>query len=230
MNLGDSILRPGEVLEIVTNYGVIKASSPGFFPHDSDPALLPPILPLLQPHSGYFSSPVVGDSIWILHDLSNSQLFFYLRHSDLPKRVMDILSNEDENIEVVFSRDTDKGIYQLFFSDGTGIRISKDNSIICIDPDGNIDMYTDDSNRAISISPDSVCIGARSEDAGKIHTHAAYGEKVEECLEMIGNILSNLRTTAMGNPYTAHLSTALASVNMLSNKVKTVTSKDVKIV
>ena len=118
----------------------------------------------------------------------------------------------------------------MFFNDGTGIRFMKDGNYIQINPDGNIDRVIEKSNRSISISNDSICIGKKSDDASKVSTHAAYGERVEDCLNTINNILTQLQMLATPNPYTAALAPAFASLPKLTSQIEQITSNDVKII
>ena len=67
MKLVNGILRPGEILEVLEN-GKIKASAPGLFTEE-DKDLNPPIMPfweLMGGHANTFSTPIVGDEIWLL--------------------------------------------------------------------------------------------------------------------------------------------------------------------
>ena len=230
MIFASSFLRPGTVVEVVDNYGTIKATSPGLFSVNDDPSLLPPIIPFNQGPANSFSSVLKDEVVWIFHDNANSQLFFYLRLNQLSQSVKDLLDSGDVNQEIIFSRDTDKGIYQMFFNDGTGIKFMKDGNYIQINPDGNIDIVTEKSNRSISISGDSICLGKKSDDASKVNTHAAYGERVEDCLTTINNILTQLQTLATPNPYTAALAPAFSSLPKLASQIEQITSNDVKII
>lgn len=231
MELSKCFLRPGTVVEVVDRVGTVKATSPGLFSVDDDHELLPPIIPFTQSSGSSFSSPKVGDIIWILHDRSNSQLFMYIRYNRFDDVVSKILKEgEDEDIEVIFSRDTNKGLYQLYFSDGTGIKLLRDDSFICIKPNGDIDIVTENSKRSISLSGDSICLGADSENAPSVKNHVAYGEKVEECLNTINSVLKQLQKLATANPYTSPLSAAFATLPKLETQIPSITSNDVRVI
>lgn len=231
MELDRCFLRPGIVVEIVDKKGTIKATSPGLFSVEDDHELLPPILPWFQGSNSSYSSPLVGDVVWILHDRSNTQLFHYIRFNRLDDSVSKMLEeSEDENIEVIFSRDTSKGLYQLFFSDGTGIKLLRDNSYICIKPNGDIDIVTENSRRSISLSGDSICLGADSENAKSVQTHVAYGERVEDCLNTINSILKQLQSLATANPYTSALKPAFATLPKLESQISKITSDEVRVI
>ena len=150
-------LRPGTVVSVEDRYGTIKATSPGLFSVEDDPELLPPITPFVQINENGFSSVKVDDPVWILYDKSNSQFLQYIRIVQLSPDIRDLLESENsDNIEILFSRDTDNGLYQIFFSDGTGIKFLRDESYILITPNGDIEISkNDEMNRCISISADS---------------------------------------------------------------------------
>lgn len=231
MDLYSSFLRPGVVVEVVDSEGTIKATSPGLFSVEDDHELLPPIIPFCQGNGSSFSLPVVGENVWILHDKKNTQLFFYIRYHNVDDNVKKFLKdNKDEHIEVIFSRDTTKGVYQILFSDGSGLKFLKDGNYILISPEGNIDIVTENSKRSISISGDSICLGAPSKNASNISTHVAYGERVEDCLNTIASILKQIQEIAVSNPYTSSLSPAFTLIPKLESQILKVTSNDVKTV
>lgn len=225
-------LRPGTVVSVEDRYGTIKATSPGLFSIEDDPELLPPITPFVQINENGFSSVKVDDPVWILYDKSNSQFLQYIRIVQLSPDIRDLLDSENsDNIEILFSRDTDNGLYQIFFSDGTGIKFLKDESYILITPNGDIEISkNDEMNRCISISADSICIGKGVDDASKVNDYVAKGNEVEDCLSTINNILTKLQSLCSGNPYTMNLSPAFTELPSLTTKINRVSSKDVKIV
>ena len=230
MKMKNCELLPGKVVQVDDpGSGVVRCTAPGLFSVNDDPSLLPPITPFIPSgHRGAVSTPAEGDKVWIITEEGNSQMIWWIRRGDEPDEVKSI--NPDR--EVVFSRDTDNGVYQLFWSDGEGIKFLKDGSYIRISPDGNIDIVREGINRAISISPGSICLGKGSDDESLVSTHAAYGERVEDALDAIYNILSNLSKLCAGNPYTGTLKPALneLTLSQLSSKISKCTSKDVKIV
>lgn len=231
MNFSTSTLRPGKVLQVVDEKGTVKISAPGLFSADADPEMLPPVYPICPVHRGGFSSPLVDDRVWVLHDEANSQLFLYIRFNDLPYEVTKLLNAETET-EVVFSRDTDNGVFQLYFSSGEGVKILGNGSYILIHTNGDIDIYKEGLNRSISLSDDSICLGKSSGEAGSVDTHVAYGETVEDALDVIYNILLKLKTGCVSNPYTSNISTLISMTDL--TKLQTLknqcTSGDVKTV
>ena len=231
MKMKNCELVPGVIVRVDDPAaGVIRCTAPGLFSVNDDPSLLPPIMPFVPSgHRGSVSTPAEGDKVWIIVEEGNSQMIWWIRRGDEPDEVKSI----DPAREVVFSRDTDKGIYQLFWSDGEGIKFLKDGSYIRISPEGNIDIVKEGINRAISISPDSICLGKGSDDAGGVDTHAAYGERVEDALNAIYDILKGMSTSCLQLPqYLGPLKSSLNEITLtqLSSKISKCTSKDIKIV
>lgn len=229
MNFSTSTLRPGKVLQVVDEKGTVKLSAPGLFAENSDPDLLPPAYPICPVHRGGYSSPLEGDRIWVLHDDMNSQLFLYIRFNDLPYEVASLLDKETET-EVVFSRDTDQGVFQLYFSSGEGVKMLGNGSYILIHTNGDIDICKEGLGRSISLSDDSICLGKSSGEASGVDKHVAYGETVEDALDVIYNILFKVKTGCISNPYTSNISTLISLTDLI--KLQTLknqcTSGDVK--
>ena len=71
-------LRPGTILEVLTDEGVIKASVPGLF-SAQDQEVLPPIYPFCVGGSNTFSTPNVGDEVWVLSFTDNLQQLYWFR-------------------------------------------------------------------------------------------------------------------------------------------------------
>ncbi len=201
-------LLPGKVIEVVNNKGVIKATSPGLFSVDDSADLLPPIYPFVENHAYSFSSPVVDDEIWILYNEENTQVLFYIKRKQIPDHVQTLLDAGDTNIEVIFSRETDDGTYQAYFSDGTGIKFLKDDSYICIKNDDTIVLSTPDKNRTISIGPDSISLGTE----GGSKEPALLGDQTKTAFTNIYNILSAIQSAATPNPYTSPIGAAITSL------------------
>ena len=228
MNLSECEIRPGEVVKIVNNYGKIKASSPGLFSVDDDPDLLPPCIPFIQLNASSFSSVKIGDPIWIIRDRSNTQLFFYIKIFQLPSDVKTNILNDSQDKDILFYRDTDNGIYQIFFN-GEIIKLTHDDAYIAIDKDNNINISNGDPDRTISISSDCICLGKKSGDT-KQAKPVAYGDEVENCLNQIYDILNELKSLASANTYTYNLTTAFLTLPQLEKDIEKISSDDVKTV
>ncbi len=222
MFLKDIQLLPGKVIEVVDDRGVVKATSVGLFSVDDDSGLLPPIYPFIESHSSSYSSPLVDDEVWIVYNDTNPQVLYYIRRKQLPQHLQELLG--DDNIEVIMSRDTDDGLYQIFFSDGTGIKLLKDESYICIKNDDTIVLSTPDSNRTISIGGDSISLGTEGGSAEP----ALLGNQTKQALTQIYNLFMSTATAAASSPFTAPISTALnASLPQLKSQIERILSENV---
>ena len=78
MKLANGELRPGVVLEVLSVDGIIKASVPGLF-SSRDQELLPPIYPFGVGASNTFSTPNIGDEVWVLSFTDNLQQLYWFR-------------------------------------------------------------------------------------------------------------------------------------------------------
>lgn len=228
MNLSQCHIIPGTVITVDDPMrGIIKCTAPGLFSVDDDPELLPPIRPFVQTHEGSISSISEGDQVWVLKDDRNSQMLYWIRRYVIPDTLRDVSPDR----EVVFCRDTDNGVYQLYWSSGEGVKLLAGGGSVYIDNDGNVNIQKEGPNRAISISDDSICLGKDITSAPNIYTHAAYGEKVEDALSTIYTILENISRVSTSNPYTSNLVGAIEPMlPILDLKISGCTSKDVKIV
>lgn len=147
MKLENCQLRPGKIVEVIDNKGTIKAVVRGLFSENDDISLLPPIIPFVSNNTSSFSSPKIDDIVWVLTQQGNSQQFFYL---GLNKNSIDLqnLQNEDENIEIIFSRKIDEDLTQFYYRDSDGINILNKNDIITM----NNGIFIKTNNEHINIS------------------------------------------------------------------------------
>ena len=95
MKLSQGILRPGRVLEVLDN-GKIKATAPGLF-NAQDQPLLPPILPFPSWHANSYSSPKVGDEVWVLNLMDNPLQLHWFRKDNFTENPV----IQEENVEVL---------------------------------------------------------------------------------------------------------------------------------
>ncbi len=224
MFLKDIQLLPGKIIEIVDEKGTIKATSVGLFSVDDDPELLPPIYPFIENPISNFSSPLVDDEIWIIYNNSNTQVLYYIKRRQIPQHLQDLMNSGDENIEVIMSRDTDDGLYQIFFSDGTGLKLLKDESSICIKNDDTIVLATPDASRTISIGPSSISLGTEGSSAEP----ALLGDQTKTALTQIYNLFMSIASAAAPGPFTAPIATAInATVAQLQAQIEKVQSENV---
>ena len=224
MKLSKGTIRPGTVLEILEN-GMIKASAPGLFSFIDDPALMPPIMPWFVGHnSNAFSKLKQYDEVWILNFSDNPRQLYWFRKDNLEDN--ENIPMGDENVEIICNRDVNGEWATIYFSDGSGWVISKDESKINIRPNGSIFLSADLPNRCIDINSRNISIGSE----GKSAHSAAYGDQVEELLMDLCALLSGVAMKAMTNPYTMAIGTELlAKLPSITNKVPNVSSQHVTI-
>lgn len=140
MKLINGILRPGTVVE-VGEFGVVKVEAQGLFSKEEDPSKLPPVYPfvdIIGNHSNTFSTPIVGDNVWVLNLTDNPLQLYWFRRDSIKTNNPIFQEAGTENVEIICNRNASNGWASLFFSDGTGWIIRNDSSFIQIDKNGNI--------------------------------------------------------------------------------------------
>ena len=217
MELHKAIIRPGTVREVLEN-GKIKASAPGLFSFTDDPAKMPPIMPCpFIYNSNGFSKLKLYDEVWIMNFTDNPRQLYWFRKDkvQMNENLLDIINNE-ANVEILCNRDVAGDWCSIYFSDGSGWVISKDDSIINIRPDGSIVLNTSMPNRCIDINANNISIGSEGESAHP----AAYGDKTENAIRSICALLGQVATSAIANPYTIPIGTTL--MTGLTNVIKNI--------
>lgn len=222
MKLEKAIIRPGTVLQVI-NDGSIKASSPGLFSFTEDLSKLPPINPWqIGSNSNSFSKPLEGDEVWIINFADNPLQLYWFRKDKAINN--ELLNSEDENIEVLCSRDMNGEWATIYLSDGSGWIISKGESIIQIKPNGSIQLNTGFEHRVIDINTQGISIGSE----GKSAHPAVYGDVLVEILIALIATLKKIQLVSTPNPYTMAIGTILQTSlptfeekisNLLSNHV-----------
>lgn len=226
MKLINGILRPGEVLEILDN-GKIRASAPGLF-SSKDKNNLPPIMPfweLVGSHANSFSTPILGDEIWVLNLTDNPLQLYWFRkdnHIEANKEIFD--ETGTTNVEILCNRETGMSWASLYFSDGTGWVLRNDDSKLQIHQDGSIELSMNWPSRAIKIDSDAIHLGGSDKEQP-----AVYGDELVDILVEICGVLEAVALLASANPYTSHLSTALNKASEFKDKIPGILSDHVKI-
>ena len=226
-------LRPGKVLEVIENgNGSIKASAPGLFSEEDDHSLLPPVYPFPIGHANSFSSPKVGDEVWVLSYSDNPLQLHWFRKDHFIDNDKDFpIGEEGENVEIVVNRnygdDENPKWATIYFSNGSGWIIKEDQSIINIKPDGSILLKTNFDKRIIDICKDSIALGAE----GKAEDNAMLFSKWEEWANGIVDYFTNtLMPAASANPYTMNLAPVFGqAAALLKPKITPVKSEHVTI-
>lgn len=203
MRFENATMRPGTVLQVVDNYGTIKVEAPGLFTRE-DPDKLPEVTPLLLFGVNSFSTPVKGEEVWVMNFSDNDQQLYWFRKDSLDND-KELLADEEGKIDIVIHRDTNKGWGTLYFSDGSGWVMSRDNSKINIDSKGDIYISHPNPNRTISISPQGISLGKKGISS---HT-AAFADELIPILNAVTDQFETLKTALNENPYTAAAAAAI---------------------
>lgn len=217
MKLLNGDLRPGTVLEVLDNTGNIKASAPGLFSSE-DLEYLPPIRPFGVGGSNNFSTPNVGDSIWVLSFTSNPEELFWFRRDDFSKNnskfnhaatknisgVSGTIQSQ-KNVEVLSSRRSGTGWATIYFSDGTGWIVQNVDSVIQLDQDGNVKLSNGQPHGTIEINDNGICLGT----SGEAEHPCPHGDKVAELFDNIIGTLNKISEAAKQSPYTTAIADAI---------------------
>lgn len=204
MKLVNCILRPGRVMEVLEN-GAIKAEVPGLFDR-TELDKCPPIYHTpWGDHANSYTQPKKYDEVWILNTTDNPLQLHWFRKDNYSKHNADLI--KEENVEVLCNRESGMGWATIYFSDGSGWVISKNDSIINIKADGGIILKTPTPHRVIDINTQNISIGSEGESAHP----AAYGDKTQEALQKICELFKSIQVVTQTNPYTTMISTAITS-------------------
>jgi hypothetical protein len=224
MKIVNGILRPGSILEVLEN-GRIKASAPGLFT-SIDKDLIPPVMPfweLIGSHSNSFSTPMIGDEVWILNLTDNpSQLFWFRKDNALEHNKTIFEEGGLENVEIICNRESGVGYATIYFSDGSGWVIRNDDSKLQIFPDGHIELGMNWPHRMIKIDTKAISLG------DGLHP-ACYGDETANILMKICGMLQALGAVASANPYTAMLGPLFNQASSIQNDIAGIKSSHVKI-
>ena len=225
MKLNKGTIRPGTVLEVFSD-GTIKASAPGLFSITDDTNMMPPIMPwFIGSNSNAFSKLKQYDEVWIMNFQDNPRQLYWFRKDNVEDN-LENLPMQEENIEILCNREVGGEWCSIYFSDGSGWVISKGESIIKIRPDGTILLSTDTPHRCIDINSKNISIGSEDSSAHP----AAKGDKTEDVLMDLCILLNNVGMSAMANPYTANIGSALlAKLPGITKKIPDISSQHVTI-
>lgn len=224
MKLVNGILRPGEILEVLEN-GKIKASAPGLFT-EVDKDLNPPIMPfweLIGSHANSYSTPIVGDEVWILNLTDNPLQLYWFRKDDHVTNNKEIFDETGAaNVEILCNRESGIGYASLFFSDGTGWMLRNDDSRLQIFPDGHIELGMNWPHRTVTIDSEAIKLGDGAHPA-------CYGDEVADILLKICGLLQNASLAAKTSPYTMALAPIFNVAKTIQEDIPGIKSPHVKI-
>jgi hypothetical protein len=234
MKLINAILRPGEILEVLEN-GKIKASAPGLFSDSDNPVLLPPIMPfweLMGSHPNIYSTPIVGDEIWVLNLTDNPlQLYWFRKDPHIDNNKDIFLEAGETPVEILCNIESGVGYASLFFSDGTGWVLKNDQSRLQIDANGDVIMTNGFPNRNMIINTNGVYLGVdldNLDDTEKTHP-VTYADELMEVLNQLCGVLELTAIAAGANPYTMALQMPLNKVANVKKLIPNIESPHVKI-
>lgn len=223
MKLMAGTLRPGTVLK-VEDGGVIKASAPGLFSAEDDVELLPPIYPSFIGNSNQYSQPEEYDEVWILQFSDNPLELHWIKKDAQDVNNEELGLGEETDVEILCNRKSGMGIAAVYFSNGTGWVMTKDNSKIQINHDGDIILSTGLPHGTLAVTGSGISLGTE----GKSKYSAVLGEPLVDCLNEFLSALAKIGKTASANPYTAPIGALLLSLPaQLAQSVNSVLSSNV---
>ena len=225
MKLNEGKIRPGRVLAVVDEKGIIKATVPGLFSDQDDPDLLPPIYPYFIGNKNMFTKVKEDDAVWVMFFEDNPYELFYFRKDNIQESLSEILNKDYENIEVITHLDNDSGYVSLYYTDGTGWILRKEDSVIQIDKTGRIILdYNGDKHRQISIDDNSISLGT----IGGSAEPAVLGDKLTDTLQKLYLTLKSIEEASKINPYTIAIGSAMKSpLSQYKNSIDKITSQHV---
>ena len=212
MKLSEGELRPGVVLAVKDNFGTIVASVPGLFSAE-DKDCLPPISPFPVGQPNTFTTPKVGDEVWVLFFHDNNRQLFWIRKDQTSKnnglynkrggpksaRVGDSGIQGQPNCNILASIENKSAWATIYFADGSGWIIQNQDIIIQLDQNGKIIMTNGEPHCTLEINDDGISLGS----SGKSAHPACHGDRVADLFDNIIDTLAAIAATARSNPYTA---------------------------
>lgn len=223
MRLAAGTLRPGIILDVIDN-GKIKASAPGLFSSE-DKDLIPPIMPfweLIGSHANTYSTPIIGDEVWILNMNDNPlQLYWFRKDNQIDNKEI-FEETGTKNVEILCNRESGIGYASLFFSDGTGWVLRNDDSRLQIYPDGHIELGMDWPHRTIKIDSDSISLGNGEHPA-------CLGDETAKILMELCSIINAAGEAAKTSPYTMMISPFLTKACDIQQQIPGIKSSHIKL-
>ncbi|MBQ1573560.1 MAG: hypothetical protein IIZ78_20750 [Clostridiales bacterium] len=210
-------IRPGKVLEVVDNYGVVKASCCGLFSELDDTEKLPPVRPFLRVSPSSFVKPNVGDDIWVMFFADNPQELFYMFQGCSEKTNTTYLGDVDpstgENYEILAKHGDDDDPAVIQYSDKEGWNMKCGETGMNISPDKTVTIgnTTDQSESFKGIIIDDNYINLCGNDNTDNTQPAVLGTELTKCLNNLVDLLMQVSTVCKSDPNTAHIAVAIES-------------------
>ena len=225
MNLSDLECYPGRVVNANDEQclGRVQCAVPNVFDTRNTPV---DELPWVYPFSmgGYqkFSKMAEGASVWVLHDKTAHESWWYLPGFEKNDDLAEIVS-KNENSEVLFARLDGSAPAAIYYDDVDGINQKIGDSNINLKTNGDLDINSNDTN--INASGGEISIGNKGQET----QCAALGNGVYEALQ---EILNGFQAIADANDDAGLIcAAARTALSPLQKKVTTdkIQSKAVKI-
>lgn len=162
-------------------------------------------MPWFGLHANSYSEPLLQDEVWVLNLTDNPQQLFWFRKDDRTDHNAEI--EAEQNVEIICNREAGTGYATIYFSDGTGWMFRNGDSYIQIRADGSIMLNPHMSSRCIHLCQDSISLGSENSSAHP----GAYGDKIQDILEMIATCLSVMRQASSTNPFTSPIGAAIGA-------------------
>ena len=140
MKLANATLRPGTITKVLNN-GKIKASVPGLFmkgDEDKNPEIMP-FFEICGDHANHFSTPVLGENIWVINTADNPrELYWFRKDKHIENNQFLFDEGGVTNVEILCNRNGANGWATIYFSDGSGWILRYNQDFIQIAPDSSI--------------------------------------------------------------------------------------------
>lgn len=225
MKLSNATLRPGKITKVLEN-GKIHAKVPGLFLTDdgTNTPQINPFVEMIGGHANQFSTPVIGEEVWVLNTTDNPRELYWFRKDQHITNNQPLFDESGiENVEILCNRSGTNGWATLYFSDGSGWILRQDQSRLQIYPDGHIDLGMPDAHRTIIIDPEAIKLGGGTEH------FAGYGDVIIKRLEEICDLLVQAATAANTYPETMPLSPVFQKASQIKGTLQEIESPNVKL-
>lgn len=228
MRLRDMEVRPGKVREVVDNYGTVKASCAGLFSEEDATDLLPPIIPLFKTSSTSYCMPHEGDAVLVWFNTQNPQQLYYTFQGDVKTNNQSMLEYGGSDIEILSRHDHgESGQSTIMYNEGEGWSISDDDSSITVSNSGGVSLQQGDQAYSVSVTDSGILMTSRKSNHAE---PAVLGDKLEDALNNIYNILEAIQQASVGNPYTSQIASAIGGyLPQLKNSISQIKSDNVKL-
>ena len=160
-----------------------------------------------------FTKMAVGAKVWVMRNKLDRLEMWYWPMFDLNPNTSTLIANDD-NPDVLISRDLGGANVYIYYTDSAGIKMSIGGSFINITPKGSIELESAGGAK-INVDGENVFINTESTT-----NNAVREQSLTTCLNQIYQCLCKLSTAAQPNWQTSHLYTAInEDVRTLGNMI-----------